>query len=726
MKKNTLKKWLVSGMTAILLSLSAIPVMGSSAVALAANGSDAESTAQLTRNTVAAGAIHNLVVKNDGTVWAWGDNSKGQLGIENLDLDSILLTPQQVPGLTDVVSVAVGTYFSLALKSDGTVWAWGDNTYGQIGIGTSGDIVTTPHQVQNLANVVQISAGFEFALALEKDGSAYSWGNNDTYQLGVNGAHAENYSFSPVPGKMGILANVKKISAGNNYGIALEKDDEIWCWGASGGGTGSFVPDTLRGTPTGIIDISAGFSHCLLLTSDGAVWGWGKNEAGQLGYIYRNSSDSPYCSVQQIPGLANIKAISAGYYHSAVIDANGQIYTFGINGPGQLGDGSDPQQKLYSIDPVQVKTDYATQVSTGILSTLALKSNGTVYGWGSNDVGELGIGTLGGPAKFTDPDTNEVMTGYNVPVKIMATGLNKVTLNRLAGNEAVNTAVAISQSGWADGADTVVLATVANFPDALAGAPLAHQFNAPILLTDSKKLNPDVQNEIVRLHPAKVLIVGGPAVVSSEIEALLKADYDVTRIAGFDAYETAAEIAKYMYKTDPGIAGKAVIAYGKRFEDALSVSPWAAQQEIPILLSDKDTLPPATLNALKELNVSETTIVGGTAVISQKIEKQLPNPTRYWGMDQYQTSIAIANDLIGNPGQIYLATGARFPDALAGSALAAQSGSPIILIDGNLTNQAPLGYFMDNAPAIKDITILGGTAVVTNAAVTKLTSILPF
>ena len=130
---------------------------------------------------VLAGSWHSLAVKSDGTVWAWGDNSCGQLGIEPITKKS---TPVQVNGLTGVVAVAEGKVQSLALKSDGTVWSWGDNSCGQLGIGTTTN-QSTPVQVNGLTGMVAVAGGYLHSLALKSDGTVWAWGDNDDYQLGI-------------------------------------------------------------------------------------------------------------------------------------------------------------------------------------------------------------------------------------------------------------------------------------------------------------------------------------------------------------------------------------------------------------------------------------------------------------------------------------------------------------------------------------------------------------
>ncbi len=242
---------------------------------------------------MAAGDLHSLALRSDGSVWAWGYNAQGALGDGSV---TQRISPVQVPGLTGVVTVAAGLRSSLALKSDGTVWAWGYNVYGQLGNGTSGATNSTlPVKVltgsnTDLTNIVAISAGNNFATALRSDGTVWTWGYNDKGQLGIGAVAQQSYAVQVV-------------------GL------------------------------TGVSAISAGASHVVALKSNGAVYTWGDNTYGQIG----NGLSGAAASVntpQLVAGVSNVKSVTAGSRHTLVLKADGTAAAWGYNGHGELGLGN--------------------------------------------------------------------------------------------------------------------------------------------------------------------------------------------------------------------------------------------------------------------------------------------------------------------------------------------------------------------------------------------------
>lgn len=687
-------------------------------------------SAGISLSTVSAGIMHSLALSSDGTVWAWGDNSEGQLGNNNSQLQNSP-TPIHVSDLTNVIAVAAGGAHSLALKKDGTVWGWGDNEFGQGGFAKEELKSYVPVQVQGLTNVIAIAAGTDYSLALKADGTVWAWGNNAYGQLGSPSVNGQTMTNTPVQVEEDIngnkLTDITKISAGSAFGLALKKDGTIWTWGGllvdlDGVHNAVSLAQQVNSL-TNVVGISAGWSHSLALKNDGTVWGWGDNKLFQLGN--RNAEES-WNVPQQISGLYHVQSIAAGCFLSLALKTDGTVWSLGGSMWGQLGDAVAFEKEPVAKTPVQVKgLNNVTSLASGLGFSIARKTGGNIWAWGANSEGQLGNNTIGGPittGSGKDPNGKE-MSGVNSPVKalIQVGSFANTTFTRISGFDAMETSVKISQEGWPNGASTVILATVVNFPDALAAAPLAHQYDAPVLLTENKHLTPSVEQELGRLKPSKVIIVGGTAVVSKEVEDLLQQHYDVTRISGYDQYETSAQIATYLHNVNPEISGKAVIAYGGNFPDALAISSWAAYHGIPILLTDRMKLPQATKIALQNLNVTETIVVGGTAVVGPQVESQLTGVKRYSGIDQYQTGIAIANGLGDSFKNIYLATGENFPDALAGSALAARTGSPIILVDKNLDSTAVTSFFADHNLNIESASVLGGTAVVSPTVWEKIT-----
>jgi alpha-tubulin suppressor-like RCC1 family protein len=334
---------------------------------------------------VAAGYAHTVALKSDGTVWAWGDNSWGQLGIGTNTTGRLL--PVKV--LTGAVAVAAGEINSVALKSDGTVWAWGANGYGQLGDGTTTDR-SNPKAVKGLTGMIAVAAVSNHTVALKSDGTVWAWGDNSSGQLG-DGTTTNHLTPIAVPG----LAGVKAIAVGPSgyYTVALKSDGTVWAWGDNfygqlGNGTNSWSlsPVAVVGL-SGVISVVAGDFHTVALKSDGTVWAWGYNGEGELGDGTTTDSSSPVA----VPGLTGVIAVAAGDAHTVALKSDGTVVAWGYNGDGELGDGTTTD----SSSPVAVRgLVNVVAVAAGYYHTEAVRIDGTVVGWGYNVDGELGDGTM--------------------------------------------------------------------------------------------------------------------------------------------------------------------------------------------------------------------------------------------------------------------------------------------------------------------------------------------
>ena len=333
---------------------------------------------------IAAGGSHSLVLKDDMTVWAWGDNYSGQLG-DGTTVDSSL--PVKVSILTGVISIAAGYFHSLALKADGSVWAWGENYRGQLGDGTTTNS-SIPVQVYGLSDIIGVAAGEYHSLALKADGSVWAWGENYRGQLGDG-----TTTNSSTPVQVANLSGVASLSAGYYHSLALKADGSVWAWGYNsygqlGDGTkiNSNTPVQVSGL-SDVIGVAAGYYHSLAIKSDGSVWAWGSNYQGQIGEETTTTFSTPV----QVSSLSGMVSIAAGYYHSLALKSDGSVWTWGYNSYGQLGDGTE----INSSTPVQVANlSGVASLSAGYYHSLALKADGSVWAWGYNSYGQLGDGSV--------------------------------------------------------------------------------------------------------------------------------------------------------------------------------------------------------------------------------------------------------------------------------------------------------------------------------------------
>lgn len=286
--------------------------------------------------------------------------------------------------------------------------------------------------------------------------------------------------------------------------------------------------------------------------------------------------------------------------------------------------------------------------------------------------------------------------------------------NRLGGKDRLETNTRISQSGWKS-ADVAVLATSEDFPDALAAAPLAQKYNAPILLTDSKHLTSVTKAELERLGPSTVLIIGGTGAVSQEIEdQITSGGITCQRIWGRDRYETSLAIAINLNRSS-----EVFIVTGSNFPDALSIASYAAAHEIPILLSPADEIPPETQNFINGRNVTKSYLIGGTGVLSENVEKQTPQAERIAGADRYDTNFKVLNRFNYDFTYTFFATGENFPDALSGSALAGTVEAPIVLLPKDPAQDSS-GNWQSLRPNIKMKYILGAEGVIPTVTMNDL------
>ena len=294
------------------------------------------------------------------------------------------------------------------------------------------------------------------------------------------------------------------------------------------------------------------------------------------------------------------------------------------------------------------------------------------------------------------------------------------TENRVSGNDRIQTAIEISKKYFGH-ADTVIVVDSNNYADAITASVLSKILKAPILLTDTHKLDARVGAEIERLGAKDVIIVGGHNSVADSVKGELKA-YDedsVERIWGNDRYETSAQVARRIV----GITGKkghAVIASGEVFADALAVGPYAAQQGYPILLVQAKNIPTSINKALKDLGIKNVTIAGGINTVSKSLENPLPNVVeRLQGKSRYETAIAIAQSKFPQAKEAFLVNGEQWMDALVIAPVGGIMSKPILLTPSNNAPQSLKDYLIKSE--IERLTAVGGNRMVSEQVLKELT-----
>jgi putative cell wall-binding protein len=417
----------------------------------------------------------------------------------------------------------------------------------------------------------------------------------------------------------------------------------------------------------------------------------------------------------QFNGLQDVAVAPDGTVYTSESN-NGRIQYFTATGAflGQWSGGSWPNGVAVAPDGTVYNVELTVHRVRRFTATGAPLST-----WGSLGSGD---GQFNTPAHLAVAPDGTVYVVDALNHRIQHFGFPSVT--RLAGPNRFATAAAISQHHhpMPQAVDTVVVATGANFPDALAGAVAAAATQSPLLLTGS--LPPATQAELSRLDPSNITILGGTAAVSAATAAALGGFGTTERLSGANRYETAIAISKHVF--GDGEADVVVIATGENFPDALAAAPLAAALGGPVLLTPSTTLPQAVADEIARLGPSQIFVTGGPAAVSDAVVGQLSalaSTTRVSGPNRYATAVAISKIAFpGGAGVVYVAVGTNFPDALAGAAQAAFWGGPVLLTP---TDSLPVDVAIEIGRLDPHtIIILGGEAVVSAAVQAQLKAIL--
>ncbi|GAB1447231.1 hypothetical protein MASR2M44_02230 [Bacteroidota bacterium] len=343
-------------------------------------------------------------ILSDGSLWAWGSNSNGQIGDGTNNNRNI---PTKIGTATNWTAISGGYNHTLAIKSDGTLWSWGDNFYSQLGDGTNTS-KNTPVQIGTSTDWISISAGFIHSVGIKSDGTLWAWGTSTSGQLGDGTLNTSN-----TPIQIGSSTNWIAVSAGFYHSVGIKSDGTLWAWGNNqfgqlGDGTFSNQNSPVQiGNATNWESISSGYYFTVGKKSDGTIWAWGNNLYGQLGdgtFTYKNIPT-------QVGTSSDWALFAAGGAHVMAIKTNGTLWTWGFNTYGQLGDGTSTSKN----SPIQIgsSTNWNT-ISCGDVHTVASKLDGTLWAWGANWMGQLGDGTF---------------TIRNTPTQICSTSFPAPTLS---------------------------------------------------------------------------------------------------------------------------------------------------------------------------------------------------------------------------------------------------------------------------------------------------------
>ncbi|AEC01293.1 fimbrillin family protein [Parasphaerochaeta coccoides] len=374
--------------------------------------------------SVSAGGYLTMILKTDGTLWATGLNSYGQLGVgETLLPETKTSTPVPVTSMNadpnnPVVATSGGVLsyngtgfvsHTMILKKNGSLWATGHNAYGQLGIGGTTDI-STPEQVKGfggvgvMTDVKEVSAGLYHTMILQKDGTLWATGRNNYGQLGV-GAELTYTTSIPVQ----VMTDVAAVSAGEHHAIILKMDGTLWATGQNPYGQLGDGTMTNRSTPvqvkasttpddfmTDVVAVFAGINHTIILKKDGTLWATGSNGYGQLGDGTTTNRSTPVqvkASTTPSDFMTDVKEVSAGSSYTMILKKDGTLWATGYNEYGQLGLGDIlPGTNRTTPEQVSSMGSGVAGVSVGNSHTMILKKDGTLWATGRNTDGQLGLG----------------------------------------------------------------------------------------------------------------------------------------------------------------------------------------------------------------------------------------------------------------------------------------------------------------------------------------------
>ena len=374
-------------------------------------------------------------IDSNGSLWIWGDNNNGQLGNGQIGESE---TPVKI--LDDVISVSTGYGFTGALKSDGSLWMWGENYCGELGNGRKANTVddmrvpvqTMPIKIMD--NVATFSCGAAHAAAVKTDGTLWVWGDNGAYQLGNGGKGnllEDGWVYQTVPYKL--ADNVVSVSCGSDFTAFIKSDGSLWGCGTTSligvKGAGDykkpFSGRTYQTVPLKMMDdikmVSCGHTHMAAIKTDGTLWTWGSNNQGQLGSAVYLLGMYYVEEPQKATIKGDVAFVNAGTDVTAAITTDGTLYMAGSNGAGLLGRGVEDMTSwaFHRVMDDVVSVQCRSIASSGNGNILAVKKDRTLWQWGNNTLVTSEYGRI---------YRKDALSGSSVPVQTLPLQIPNVTV----------------------------------------------------------------------------------------------------------------------------------------------------------------------------------------------------------------------------------------------------------------------------------------------------------